>query len=67
MSRGVQDRPHSHRLPSITLSRAASSAAPRALSGACHGLETLALTEGQSLVALRAIRIWLSVAPSSLG
>ena len=47
--------------------RATSSAAPRAQSGARHGLGTLAVAEGRHVMALRAIRRSLSVAPSNLG
>ena len=47
--------------------RATSSAAPRAQGGARHGLGTLALAEDRHVMALRAIRRWLSVAPSNLG
>jgi hypothetical protein len=50
-----------------TATAATSSAAPRAQSGARHGLETVALAERRHVMALRAIRRGLSVAPSSLG
>jgi hypothetical protein len=45
--------------------RATSSAAPRVQSGARHGLGTLARAEDRHVMALRAIRGRLSVAPSN--
>jgi hypothetical protein len=47
--------------------RATSSAAPRAQSGARHGAGTLALADDRHVIALRAIRGRLSVAPSNRG